>query len=488
VTRPRVVIAGLGPAGPEHVTLAVHEAIEQIEVQYLRTSRHPSAVVMPGATTFDEIYEESASFADVYLQIADRLVRAASEHGEILYAVPGSPMVLERSVRHLLADDRIDCSVLPSLSFLDIAYSRLGIDPIEAGIRLVDGHEFAVSAAGERGPLLVAHCHAPWVMSDIKLAVESAAGDEDVVILQRLGCPDELITHTTWADLDRTVEVDHLTSIYIPTLHAPVGHELVRFHAITRQLRAECPWDRKQTHASLAKYAIEETYELVDAIGQLGTGDETGAGDDELIDELGDVLLQVVLHAAIAEEQGRFSLADVAAAISEKMIRRHPHVFGDGTAVDEDGVMANWEIIKAAERGNPASGSAGVPISAGVAGSLPSLLFANELQANAAELGFDWDDPAGPLDKVAEELAEVRAAFDDPQHVHEELGDLLFAVVNTARHRRVDPEVALRNASKKFEQRVEAMRRLAAERGIDTRACGLSVLDALWDEVKAAGH
>ena len=171
------------------------------------------------ATTFDDVYEAADTFADVYAEITERLVAAAAEHGEILYAVPGSPLVLERTRAHL-RDRRARRRriVLPAMSFLDVACGRLGIDPVEAGVRLIDGHEFATAAAGDHGPLLVAHTHANWVLSDIKLAVEGATGDEAVVILQRLGTPEQAVVHTTWAELDRTVEADHLTCIYIPTL------------------------------------------------------------------------------------------------------------------------------------------------------------------------------------------------------------------------------------------------------------------------------
>ena len=136
-------------------------------------------------------------------------------------------------------------------------------------MRLIDGHEFATAAAGDTGPMFVAHTHANWVLSDIKLAVDAATGDEPVVILQRLGTPEELITHTTWADLDRAVEADHLTCIYIPRLGSPVGGSLVRFHQLARTLREQCPWDREQTHQSLVKYLLEETYEVVDALQAL---------------------------------------------------------------------------------------------------------------------------------------------------------------------------------------------------------------------------
>jgi tetrapyrrole methylase family protein/MazG family protein len=476
---PKVVVVGLGPAGPDLVTTGALEALERIPTRFVRTRRHPSSVVVDDATSFDAYYERADTFAAVYQAITEALVTAATREGEVVYAVPGSPWVLERSVRQLVSDARVDVEVVPGLSFLDLAYARLKLDPVEAGVRLVDGHEFATSAAGERGPLLVAHVHARWVLSDIKLAAE--ADDEEVVVLKRLGLPDEEITSLPWSELDRSVEPDHLTCLYVPHLAAPVGHELVRFHAIVRRLRDECPWDRQQTHQSLTRYAIEEVYELVEAVGRL---DGSGAADEALEEELGDVLLQVFLHSAVAEQEGRFSVADVAAGISDKMVRRHPHVFGDVAVSGPDQVVRNWEAIKATEK--EAAGAPATSSLDGIPGDLPALSYARELAAKASKAGFDWDEPAGTLDKVVEELAEVRSAFDDPAALAGELGDLLFATVNVARHRGVDPEAALRVAAAKFRRRVQACEELARERGIDTRTAGLPALDALWDEAKAA--
>ena len=213
----------------------------------------------------------------------------------MIYAVPGSPRVLERSVEQLMADDRVAVELVPAMSFLDLTWARLGIDPVEAGVRLVDGHVFATAAAGERGPLLVAHCHNQRVLSDIKLAVDEP-GDTPVTVLRGLGTDDETITTVAWADLDRSVAADHLTSLYIPELAAPVAVELVRFDQLVQTLRRECPWDRSQTHASLRRHLIEEAYEVVDAID--GFDPETGEGAEHLEEELGDLLFQVFLHAA----------------------------------------------------------------------------------------------------------------------------------------------------------------------------------------------
>ena len=290
---------GIGPSGPEYVTNHTLLEIARIPHRFLRTARHPSAHVVADAVTFDEVYEAADTFDDVYLTILDRLVDAATAHGEILYAVPGSPLILERTVRMLLDDPRVECLVHPAMSFLDIAYARLSIDPVEAAITLIDGHSFATAAAGHSGPLLVAHAHANWVLNDIKLAVEGAVGDEPVVILSRLGSPDESITTTTWAELDRTVVADHLTCLYIPRLGAPVAAEMVRLHQLTRVLREQCPWDQEQSHDSLVRYLVEETYEVVDALQALDANDATT--DEALVEELGDLLYQIEFHAIIAE-------------------------------------------------------------------------------------------------------------------------------------------------------------------------------------------
>jgi tetrapyrrole methylase family protein / MazG family protein len=478
---PEVVVVGLGPGGRAHVTAETVELVADVAHRFLRTAVHPTADLVPDAVTFDNVYEAAATFDEVYTQITDALVTAAGEHGRVLYAVPGSPLVLERTVRHLIADGRVACDVRPAMSFLDVAWTRLGIDPIEAGVRLVDGHEFATAAAGERGPLLIAHVHADWVLSEIKLAVDDLDGhadDDEVVILQALGTPDEQVVHTRWGDLDRTLRADHLTTLYVPQLSTPVGAEYVRFHRLARTLREQCPWDVEQTHRSLVPYLLEETYEVVDALQALDPDDPTT--DDALVEELGDLLYQIEFHATIAEQEGRFTIADVARGVHDKLVRRHPHVFGDVEATDSATVLGNWEEIKRAEKQRTS-------IFDGVPNSMPALSAADAVQRKAAKVGFDWPDVDGALAKIAEEADEVVAARDgDHDHLAAEVGDLLFAVVNVARHLGVDAELAVRTATATFRRRFEAVERLAAERGLVVSTAGLDVLDALWNDVKQA--
>jgi tetrapyrrole methylase family protein/MazG family protein len=262
--------------------------------------------------------------------------------------------------------------------------------------------------------------------------------------------------------------------------------------AISARLRAPggCPWDQEQTHASLRKHLLEEAYEVYDAL-------ESGA-TPALAGELGDLLLQVVLHAQLAAEAGVFDLADVQAAIATKIVRRHPHVFGDAEARTASDVNRQWERIKADERaeaGAVAAESAEPGDRAasrrgaldGISASLPALAASQEMQERAANIGYDWPSLDGVLDKVVEEAEELRAAVDDPDPAAwvEEFGDLLFVLVNVARKRGVEAEAAVRAANAKFRRRFASVERQAADRGVALRDLDFAALDELWDAAKA---
>ena len=488
MSRPVVTVVGLGPGPVGLVTQETIEAISSSTTRFVRTTRHPSATLVGSAVSFDDEYERHDTFAEVYAAIAARVADAALKDGSALYAVPGSPGVLEDGVRRLLADERLEVRVLSAVSFLDLAWLRLGIDPVDAGVRLVDAHRFAESAANSAGPFLVAQCHADWVLSEIKLAHESARGDERVTVLHHLGLADERVLETTWDDLDRLershgLVVDHLTSLYVPQLAEPVAGEMARLHALARTLREQCPWDREQTHASLVRYLIEETYEVVDALNALD--DDDPSTDEALIEELGDLLYQIEFHTTIAEQQGRFSLADVARTTHEKLVRRHPHVFGDVQATNAGEVVTTWDEIKRAERAAKIVDDA-PDFFAGVSRAAPSLSLAQKLQKRAAEVGFDWPDVHGASAKLDEEIGELRVAAQsgDPAVVRMELGDVLFSVVNVARKLGLDAETALRDAADKFVARFARVQQLAAQRGMDLASSDLAQLDSLWDEAK----
>jgi ATP diphosphatase len=255
---------------------------------------------------------------------------------------------------------------------------------------------------------------------------------------------------------------------------------LLDIMAALRKPGSGCPWDLEQTFATIAPYTIEEAYEVADAIAR---------GDlDELREELGDLLLQVVFHARMAQEQGAFDFGDVVQAITEKLLRRHPHVFGDARGLGVDGVNALWERIKAEEkaasgkRPTEAGALAGVPVT------LPALTRALKLQDKAGKVGFDWNEPRAVLSKIREEADEIEAALDtnDRGTIGSEVGDLLFAVVNLARHVKADPEAVLRATNNKFERRFASIERALEAQGKSPRDATLAEMDALWDAAKAA--
>ena len=252
--------------------------------------------------------------------------------------------------------------------------------------------------------------------------------------------------------------------------------QLARLRAIMHRLRAPggCPWDAEQTHESIVPNLIEETYEMVDTIQR---------GDHEhLKEELGDLLLQVVFHSEIAEEAGHFDLNDVARGISEKLVRRHPHVFAESAANTTDAVLEQWDAIKRTEKGEQEKSYLH-----GVGKGLPALIRATKLQKKAAKVGFDWPDEAGVLAKIREELQELQAALDEenPIAVEDELGDLMFSVVNLVRFRKIDAEVLMAKANRKFERRFGEMERILAIRALALEVASPCQMEQAWDAAKS---
>ncbi len=434
---PVVVVVGLGPAGLELVSRAALDALASVApaARFLRTVRHPAAAAVDAVQSFDHRYEAAATLEEAYAAIVADLEVAAAEHGRVVYAVPGSPLVAERTVDRLRASASVSVEIVPSPSFLDLVWLRLGVDPLAAGVRLVDAHRFAPEAAGERGPLLVAQADSALVLAEIKLALDPDDVEVDpvpVVVLQRLGLPDESVCEVPWSDLDR-VPADHLTTLWLPRLAAPVARELVRFEELVRTLRERCPWDRRQTHESLTGYLLEEAHEAIEALEALGPAPSPTAVD-AVCEELGDVLFQVVFHATLAAEEGRFTLADVARTVHDKLVRRHPHVFGAVEADTAEQVMTNWDAIKRAEKAEKAEKADTAAPFAGIPPGLPALAAAAKVARRAASHGLAAP-PGVPVPAVATE---------------EELGDLLLAVTTAASAAGLDPETALRRAVARY--------------------------------------
>lgn len=486
--RPSIIVVGLGPAGPDLVSAGVRSLLEADGTKrFLRTSQCDAASVFDWDGTFDSVYESADTLEDVYVQIASRLEDLAKEFGQIIYAVPGSANVAEASVGHLrhLAD--VDLVVLPGLSFLDLCWLALDVDPISDGVKLVDGHRFSQQAVGHPGPLLVSQVDRDSVLESIALGFDVAP--RRVVVLQALGHPNQRIQEVDFADLGSlSSSLDHLTSVYLDGIVAPVGSAFAAFESLVDDLRVGCPWDKKQDHRSLIRHLIEEAYEVAEAIDSLppgagafsdpGSSSLSPRGGYELVDsseidryadleeELGDLLFQVGFHSRLAREAGHFGLADVARAVTQKLVSRHPHVFGDVVAETSDQVLRNWEKIKAAEKPERVGLLDGVPKS------LPSLLMAAKVQKKAAAVGFDWPDEGPVWAKLLEEVDELRV-----DRNLDELGDLLFAVVNLARHLGLDPELALRGACEKFAARFAVVEQLASR---PLSEMSLTELDDLW--------
>jgi tetrapyrrole methylase family protein/MazG family protein len=442
----------------------------------VRTERHPAVAALGAAVTgpvefLDRLYTGAGTFDDVYAAIVEEVVAAAAvdEPPFVAYLVPGSPLVAERTVAMLRRDPRVRVEVVPAMSFLDLAWARLGVDPVAAGVRLVDGTDFAATAAGERGPLLVAQCHRRELLSEMKLAADDAAGEDPArtaVLLHHLGLDDETVVEVPWADLDRSLEPDHLTSVWVPRLAPPVGAELVGLEELVRTLRARCPWDRLQTHGSLARHLLEESYEALDAIEAVAATEPDVPPEvvAHLKEELGDLLFQVYFHARLATEEGRFTLADVARSLHHKLVQRHPHVFGDAVADTPEDVAARWEVLKKAEKGR-ASVTDGIPAA------LPALALAAKLQRKAESLGIDTGSLEGRRRQVAAGIAALAPdrpgagpggreasgeTLEAPPATVAAVGELLFALADAARRLGVDPESALRARAGEFRRQVEA--------------------------------
>ena len=520
--RPRVTVVGLGPAGPELTTPAASRALASAEARFLRTARHPAAKpwVDSGVRSFDHHYEEGSSFEDTYAHIVEDLVRAANDSGCVVYAVPGSPSVLEATVEMLREDARVEVDTVAGLSFLDLAWDRLRVDPVNAGVRLVNGEVFSVDAAGERGPLLISHTWSNEILSRIKLSVEPETSTV-AVLCHHLGLEDEVVLEVAWDDLDREIRADHLTCLYIPELAQPPAYELARAAQVVAHLRSECPWDARQTHESLVRHLLEETYEAIEAIEGLGEPPDLAASE-LLEEELGDVLCQVFFHATIASEEGLFGLADVARTLADKLIRRHPHVYGqrgtdvsgttelvttelvttdlgttelgidvsgtdaDGRALASDGalarsqqvldaeqVLSNWERQKLVEKGRSS-------LLEGVPAALPALAYAAKLEKKLAsvDLGLDAQfEQRG----FASHVGALGIAGES------DYGDLLLAIARRAAHEGVDPEAALRKAARVFRDRFVAVEALAVEQGRGLVDLDVAERRALWEQVREMG-
>ncbi len=487
-----ITIVGLGSGDTDQLTVGIYNKLQAAKRLYVRTKDHPAlSAVTAEFVTFDDVYESRDSFPEVYAEIAERLLQAASDAGvseEIVYAVPGHPMVAERTVQILREKGKalgVDVQVLGGESFLDAAFTRLGFDPIE-GFQLLDASGLNAHLLQPRLHTVIGQVYDTFTASDVKLSLmELYPDDYEVTVAHALGVQgQEQIRQVPLHELDHVQDYGNLSLIYVPRTddEAVRYRTFERLHEIVEILRSPggCPWDREQTHQSLRQNFIEETYEVLETIDE--------DDPDHMQEELGDVLLQIMLHAQIEEETGTFNVYDVIEGLNRKLIFRHPHVFGDREAGDAQAALQNWDAMKAEEKRLKGQNPDEASVLDGIPRDLPALLTAYKLQKKAAKVGFDWDDVEGALGKLDEELGELKEAIRDGQTAEEqllELGDLLFCTVNVARFMGADPEQALALVNLKFKRRFGYIEQSLRSRGLTLKDADLKEMDRLWDEAKA---
>ena len=508
-----ITLLGLGPGNIDDLTLQAQNilthAADAGEIVYFRTMIHPTIPTLQEriphlqVSSFDWLYDESADWSSLYQRIADEVCTLATQR-PIIYAVPGHPLIGESSVQLILQrakERQLSTSIVAGLSFLEPVCTLVGLDPFSSGAQILDATELAALDSTEIAgkitptiPLLVGQVYNRRVASAVKLALSECYPDEwPVKLVRAAGIQDESAADTETPDseaviemplyeLDRNNFANHLSTLYIPpvdVLSALRLPETLRY--ITMRLRREpdgCPWDRAQTHQTLTRYVLEEAYEVVEALEE---------GDIEhLAEELGDLLLQVYLHAEIARQEEEFSIGDVFEQINAKLIRRHPHVFGDVQVNNAGQVVQNWEAIKQQERADAGkvkkeSMLDGVPLAS------PALAVTREYNKVAVKVGFYYKEEHDLYRKVQEELQEVQEAT-TPEHRREEIGDLLLVTEMLAYHYGINAEEALRAANRKFRKRFMVMERLANEQGrtLDSfdRDDSGDEWGPLWDKAK----
>lgn len=472
-----ITIVGLGPGDWERLPATTRELLlDPSRNVILRTVHHPAAQRLVGlrdVTSGDDLYREAAGFDEVYERLATRVVDAARNH-DVVFAVPGSPLVGERTprlVQEQAAAAGIAVDLVGGESFLDLVLAETGVDPLAAGLTVLDGRDLPDPLLLYL-PTVIAQVDTPLVLADVRDRLLRILPDRTpITVLADLGT--ERVSVATVALHDLPAEAAGLRTTLFLT---PPSSGLPGLICTMRRLRSECPWDREQTHQSLVRNLVEEAYELVEAISRLPVDAPGGEPDfvayDEVEDELGDLLLQVLFHSSMAREAHAFDIEDVAERLREKLIRRHPHVFGDVEVDGAHAVLRNWERIKQEEK-QRASLMDDVPAG------LPGMERAAKLQRRATTVGFDWSGPRPVLDKVREEVHELAASLDDRTAAEHELGDLLFSVVNLARHLHIDTEAALRRAADRFEARFRRM-----EAAADLQGLSSSALDDLWQAAK----
>ena len=454
--QPVVRIVGLGPAGVEHVTQRTLELIAHASSARLRTRVHPAATHFEEIVSYDDWYERADSFDELYVSIVNDLASLASSSpsGEVLYIVPGSPAVAERTVELLRARDDVRVLLEPAVSIIDIACATLGRDPMSSGLRVIDALESSEMLRGP-GPLLVLQAYAPEVLATVASRVP---GTTMVTVLHHLGLDDEVIVTLSAKDVATFANADHLTSLWIEELRTG-GEATDDLLDLMRRLRRECPWDQEQDHASLTRHLLEEAYEALDALEVFvrveASGESMEVATEHVQEELGDLLFQIIFHAELGAEEDLFDFTSIADAVREKLIGRHPHVFGDVAVTGSDDVASRWEVIKRDEKGRTS-------VTDGIAWQLPALTLYAKLLRKAAHVDVTHVNGDEARDLALSALESLRLRDDgasDAQstsHVDDAWGDLLSAILNCAQWSGVDLEGVLRERAQMLRDEIRS--------------------------------
>ncbi|OEH84345.1 nucleoside triphosphate pyrophosphohydrolase [Desulfuribacillus stibiiarsenatis] len=481
----KIFVMGLGAGSIDALTVRAYQLLKAGYPIFLRTERHPVVQLLHDENIlyecFDAIYDQADNFDEVYETIVSKLMAFAQEsQSPIVYAVPGHPMVAERSVKLLRAQSEksgIPLEIISSSSFLDDMFSALSVDPNE-GFLLLDGLDFDETKLDSRFHTIITQVYSPQVASDVKLVLmDYYPENTEVAVIRGAGVQGlEQVWRVPIYEMDRIQEIDHLTAVYIaPGNDKEQNKSFGKLVDIVKRLRGPggCPWDQEQTHESIRSYLIEETYEVLEA---LDSGDM-----EHFAEELGDLLLHVVMHAQIAKDEGNFSIFQVVESISEKMIRRHPHVFHETMVGNVEDVLHNWDEIKKKEK-QKKDGEKAPSVLDGIPKGLPMLMYSYKQQKKAAKVGFDWDQEEQVWEKVEEELNELRLAKGEERA--DELGDVLYAIVNLARFMKIDPEDALHRTCLKFSQRFQYIEQKLEEKGLEFSEVSLDWMEEQWQKAK----
>jgi len=475
---PQLTIVGLGPGSLKQLTCEAWEVLTSAGEIWVRTGRHPIVAQLPPSIrvhSFDSVYEETPTFDEIYAIITDRVLELAARAEGVIYAVPGHPMVGESTVARLrarAADLGLPVRLVDGLSFIEPSLSALHVDALD-GLQIVDALDLVTlnhPPLNPDFPALVGQVYSRNVASNLKLVLMNQYPDEHpVALVSAAGTDMEVVQQLALYEIDHD-EPTALTSLYLAPLPAVAGFE--GFQETVARLRSPegCPWDREQTHASLRNSLLEESYEVLAAID---------AEDSQaLCEELGDLLLQIVLHAQIAVEEGEFQMPDVIAAIDAKMKHRHPHVWGATEVGGVADVLTNWEAIKHRERQD--AGNAERSLLDGVPSALPALAQAQAYGERAARVGVGRQ---GESEAHADLHAVLRQFGQDlaPENRALAVGRLLLAVVNLARCWGLDAESSLREVNARFAQRFRALEAAALQQATDIGALPGAAPAELWD-------